>query len=150
VGDDHPSYLLLRSNSRLQQCVRHMPDRRILVVDDEPAITAVLAEVLSSVGFSAEPVESAERAREKLLEGGFLVAIIDYVMPREDGASLANLARQCGTAVILMSGEPRAMQSLPDTGFHFLEKPFRVRDLLRVVELALADCTLAADSRPAD
>jgi len=98
---------------------------------------------------AVEPVGSAESAREKLVEGVFLAAIIDCVLPRVDGATLAALARERGAAVILMSGEPRAMEALPGCGFHYLEKPFRIPDLLQAVEVALTSDLPSSNSRPA-
>ena len=116
-----------------------MPDRRILVVDDDHDVSKVLAEILLAAGYSAEHVETAEAARAKLIEGGFIGAVIDCVMPRHRADDLMALAQNSGVAVVLMSGDERAIAALKECGLRYLQKPFRMRELLQSVEAALSE-----------
>jgi DNA-binding response OmpR family regulator len=100
---------------------------------DRRAFTAVL----SADGYTVEPVTTARAARQKLEEGSFHVAIIDCQIPGDDGFSIAAKAREKNAAVVLISGEDRAMTELPQSGFCFLEKPFTMARLLRAVREAM-------------
>jgi DNA-binding NtrC family response regulator len=119
-----------------------MSGKRILVVDDDPAITEVLAEVLSEAGYSAVRAASAEAGYQALDRGGFRLVIVDYLMPDEVGVVLARHARQRGLGVIIISGAPRAKETLPLAGFRVLQKPFRTADLLSEIEDALEEVGL--------
>ena len=114
-----------------------MPDRCILVVDDEHAITSVLATALELQGYTVEVAESAQAAGEKLQDKFIQLAVIDVMMPGEPGTSLAQRAQERGIAVVLMSGEPQAIEELPASGFSYLQKPFRLAELMAAVETAL-------------
>jgi DNA-binding response OmpR family regulator len=114
-----------------------MPDRRVLVLDDDLDITTLLTAVLAAEGYTVEPVTTATAAREKLAEGTFRVAVIDCRLPDDDGFEIARRAHELNVAVVLMSGEDRAIAKLPATGFTFLQKPFKMADLPRAVDAAI-------------
>src|SRR5215472_11579650 len=101
-----------------------MPDRRILVVDDDPEVSRVVADILFAAGYSAEHVETVEAARARLNEGGFLGTVIDCVMPRHQSGELLALAQRLGVVVILMSGHDGTIAAMKETGLPFLQKPF--------------------------
>ena len=61
----------------------------ILFVDDEPAIRDMLRMVLKRAGHSLLEASDAGRARELLAEGAADLALVDIMMPGEDGFSLA-------------------------------------------------------------
>lgn len=59
--------------------------RRILVVDDEPEIRAVLVEYLQGKGFEARGVESGEEALRQIPDFRPRVVLLDIAMPRMTG-----------------------------------------------------------------
>jgi len=124
--------------------VGRMPDRRVLVVDDDADITAILATALIDSGYTPEPVMTANAAREKLANGDFQAAVIDCVLAHEDGRELGWFARQRGVAVVLISGNPTLIEKLPQTGFAYLCKPFRLADLVAAIDAASGSCETAA------
>ncbi|MBI3569338.1 MAG: response regulator [Gemmatimonadetes bacterium] len=67
---------------------------RVLVVDDLPVNRTVLTELLLSWGMRAESAENARLARQLILEAvhagdPYKVALLDFLMPDEDGEQLA-------------------------------------------------------------
>jgi DNA-binding response OmpR family regulator len=115
-----------------------MPDRLAMVVDDDRGVAVLLADVLEDMGYTVERAATARIAREKLEGKPCELAIIDCMMPGEPGIVLAREARDRGVAVLLISGAPDAMESLPGLGFPFLTKPFRLAPFVEAVAAALA------------
>ena len=113
---------------------------KILVVDDDPDSRNLLSEFLAANGYEVEAVGDGAAAREELTRrDGYQVVIADLRMPNESGLELLrNLRRQDSKhAIILMSSfisqaEKRQAEEL---GAHaLLDKPFRLTDLLHIVE----------------
>ncbi len=63
---------------------------RVLVVDDEPEIAALLRERLGSEGLTVETASSGRRALAALEAGGIDAVVSDLRMPDMDGAALAD------------------------------------------------------------
>ncbi len=135
---------------------RAAPDRnqgRILVVDDEESVRSVTRQALERTGFVVETAEDGEVALAKLAPDPrrFLVILLDYTMPRLDGAqTLREILRLNPQArVILMSGFPEqeARERLgQDTLAGFVQKPFDLPTLRAQVErVAMAAASVGAE-----
>ena len=116
---------------------------RVLVVDDDQESRNLLSEVLSANGYPVEVAEDGESLWKALSsDDGKAVILIDLRMPGENGLELLRKLQQKEIAcdAILMSSfftgaERELAQELGVRAF--LEKPFRLSELLRVVsELA--------------
>lgn len=116
---------------------------RVLVVDDDQESRDLLSEVLGANGYSVEVAEDGETLWHVLgRDGERAVILIDLRMPGENGLDLLRKLQQKNVAcdAILMTsfitGAEREMAQ--ELGVKaFLEKPFRLAELLRVVnELA--------------
>jgi CheY-like chemotaxis protein len=84
-----------------------VPDKkRILVVDDDPEITAMLSRSLGRQGFEVDATSSAQEALDRSASGGYSAAILDLVMPGRDGADLAAALRDRipGLPIALLTG----------------------------------------------
>jgi CheY-like chemotaxis protein len=109
---------------------------RILIVDDEPLVSALLRDFLAA---AADVVATAASGADALrIVPAFQPNLIltDMMMPGMSGADLLDALRRAGVTVpvILMSGQPIAM---PEGFFGLLEKPFDLRKLAEVVTAAL-------------
>lgn len=112
----------------------------ILLVEDEDGVRAVTKRALTAKGYTVVDCTCAEEALEKVGEGQtFDLLITDMVMPGMDGVALANKLRQDGvySKILLISGfsEEAArgdIGEMPD--FHFMAKPFSLRDLSEKVK----------------
>ncbi len=118
--------------------------RRVLLVDDEPAIRLLARRALEGAGHEVVAAEDAEAAIEAVAEGFAPdVVVSDVTMPGEmDGIALARALRRerPGLPVILVSGyaEGAVGEGLSGLGVRFLEKPFRMADLVAAVGEAAA------------
>ena len=115
----------------------------ILIVDDEPAIRALLRKVLGS---DASPVLEASdgiEALDLLMKYGTEIALVltDIDMPAMDGIALASAARALfpGILIVLMSGQTDPATLHPAwRGCDFIPKPFTPQTVLKVVRSVLA------------
>lgn len=116
---------------------------RLLLVDDEPAITTNLAPFLERVGFDVTVASDGEEALRQVGARTPELIILDVLMPKLDGREVLRRLRQAGnwTPVILLTrvGESteRAM-ALEEGADDYLNKPFdphelvaRIRSVLR-------------------
>ncbi len=116
------------------------PAPRVLVIDDEASILAIVARVLTKAGFAVVTAASVEEA-EPQLDGADLV-LCDEWLPGKSGSALLESVRARGlpTPFILMSGGPTADRVV--TAFEsgvsaVLLKPFSIDDLVHRVRVAL-------------
>jgi CheY-like chemotaxis protein len=117
---------------------------RILVVDDEPGIAGVLAEVLQLDGHVVETVGNGEAALGKLALGGYELILSDIRMPELDGPSLyRELERRDPRLLrrmIFLTGDtlsPGTREFLEQTGAPCLSKPFALSDVREIVQRVL-------------
>jgi two-component system NtrC family sensor kinase len=112
----------------------------VLVVDDEPDIGGMLAEMLGSLGYRTDVKFSGEAAQAALRERDYDAVLCDLRLPGFDGAALydwmteqrPNLSRR--TAFITADTlSPSSRRFLKRAGRPVLEKPFLPKDLLQLM-----------------
>lgn len=122
---------------------------KILVVDDDPAISLLVRQVLVREGYEVRIAGSGEQALERLDRESFDLLITDKNMPEMTGLQLIRAVRQRRPTlpVILMTAYPGAREdSLPIQGY--LAKPFaRLQQIIEVVSSTLALSRLLAEMR---
>jgi PAS domain S-box-containing protein len=113
---------------------------RILVVDDEEAIRAVVSRMLQAEGYEVLRAREGTEALRELREVGGAVDLVitDLVMPGMGGRVLrAELARRYpGLPLVWMSGHPRDVEfprEMPGHEHPFLMKPVSPEALLEMV-----------------
>ena len=110
---------------------------RILLVEDENVVRDFAVRALKARGYTVVAAETAEEAltmfeREK---GAFELVFSDVVLPGKSGVQLVDeiLARKPEVPVLLSSGYADRKSQWPviqERGFHFLQKPYSLIDLL--------------------
>ncbi len=115
---------------------------RILVVDDERVIREILAEFLALEGFSVHTVEDGEKALTELRLNPYDLLITDLKMPRLSGLQLLEKieAERLGVLTVLMTGfgtVETAIEAMKKGAYDYLLKPFKVEEVIHVVERAL-------------
>ena len=117
----------------------------ILVVEDEPAILKLTIKLLKRLGYRVltastpgEAIEVAEAASEHID-----LLMTDVVMPEMNGRDLAKnlLVLYPNLKRLFMSGYTAnviAHHGVLDVGVHFIQKPFKLKDLAIKVREALA------------
>ncbi|MBW7850966.1 MAG: response regulator [Rhodospirillales bacterium] len=120
--------------------------RRLLIVDDEPEIAQVLAEILSSAGHVVDVVDSGQAALDRLGDTDYDLIVSDIRMPNLDGPGLyrALLRKRPDLAArtIFITGDTlgtTAAGFLRQTRRPCIEKPFDAAEVRRVIEEALAE-----------
>ncbi|MDN3922561.1 ATP-binding protein [Roseateles violae] len=113
---------------------------RLLVVDDEAELAALMREALEGAGYEVATAESGAVALALLLEARFDAIISDLRMPEVDGAELWRAVQALHPALarrmLFVTGDilsPAAAEFLRDSGCPALEKPFKPQDLLAAV-----------------
>jgi CheY-like chemotaxis protein/anti-sigma regulatory factor (Ser/Thr protein kinase) len=121
---------------------------RILVVEDEPALRAVMAEILGEAGLEGVTARDGIEALEQIEKQAIDLLLTDIRMPRMDGIALLARLRDAKTRprVIVLSSDasPETMlQAVREQVFAYLTKPVRTAQLLSTVRevLAAADLT---------
>jgi signal transduction histidine kinase len=118
---------------------------RALVVEDEPALGAAVAEALTDAGFVVDRAGDGEEGLTRLTQGTYDLIVCDLKMPRIDGMqfyrAMAAATPALARRVIFVTGAVAgtdAERFLEETGCRWLAKPFRLGDLLRAARDALA------------
>lgn len=120
-----------------------MSNPRVLVVDDEADIRALIQEILSEEGYGVTVAADASEARSARREDNFDLILLDIWMPDTDGITLLREWSDEGDLkcpVVIMSGHGTVDTAVEATrlGAHdFVEKPLSLAKLLRTVEGAL-------------
>jgi PAS domain S-box-containing protein len=110
----------------------------VLVVEDEAALGAAVAEALSDAGLRVDRAGDGQEALEKTRSRTYDLVVCDLKMPRLDGASFFRaLEREdpsMAGRILFVTGDVAgtdAERFLEESGCRWLAKPFRLRDLLR-------------------
>jgi signal transduction histidine kinase len=111
----------------------------VLVVEDEAALGAAVAEALADAGFVVDRAGDGLEALERLRGRAFDLIVCDLKMPRLDGTSFYRELERIDPAmahrVLFVTGDVAgtdAERFLEETACRWLAKPFRLKDLLRV------------------
>ncbi len=116
--------------------------RRILLVDDESAITSNLAPFLERAGFLVATAADGETALKLVKDSQPDLIVLDVLMPRMDGREVLREMRQGGnwTPVILLTqvGSPTERAVALDEGADdYLNKPFEPYELVARIRAVL-------------
>jgi DNA-binding response OmpR family regulator len=108
--------------------------RRILVVDDDPGIGAMLTKALARHDFQVDATTSAEEALEKSESTTYHAALVDLVMPGRDGKDLAETLRRRfpGLPIGLLTGYTHSplIPAFEKSGVAVFKKPVLIEDLV--------------------
>jgi CheY-like chemotaxis protein len=114
----------------------------VLLIEDEPAVRALVRAILEGHGYSVVPIESGADALRLLETGSFHGVVSDMRTPGGvDGAQvyawIANHRPELATRLVFITGDmanEETAATLRRTGAPCVEKPFRVHDFITVVE----------------
>lgn len=114
---------------------------RILVVDDEAEIRALLADLLESHGFQPQLAADGEQMRSKLASTHIDLLLLDLRLKSEDGMELARSVRCDSDIPILMltgkGDETDRILGLEVAADDFMMKPFNNRELIARIRALL-------------
>lgn len=117
---------------------------RVLVVEDDPAIQALLSFTLHKAGFEATIVASAEEGAAALRDALPDVVLIDWMLPKMSGIAFARQlrrdARCADLPIILVTArgeEGDRVEGLEAGADDYLVKPFSPRELVARINAVL-------------
>lgn len=119
-----------------------LSNKRVLVVDDDREICALITDVLEDEGYYVCPCVTGEAALEILTHEHYHLVLSDIKMPRVTGIDLLLHIRRMSldTQVILMTAYASvntAIQAVRGAAFDYLVKPFSLGELRQCVHQAL-------------
>lgn len=107
---------------------------RVLIIDDDRKLTAMLVEYLSPRGIEAATAAEAARGLEMLARGTYEAVVLDVMLPDLDGFEVCRRLRSTSDVPVLMltaRGDPEdRVVGLELGADDYLPKPFDPRELL--------------------
>ena len=129
------------------------PDERprVLIVDDEKFIRDILADFLGMEGYIVRTAEDGAAALNELGNAHYDLIISDLKMPRMGGIELLDAI---GTAApnaltVIMTGfgtVETAIDAMKRGAYDYILKPFKVEEVIRVVQRGLEKQRLSAEN----
>ncbi len=124
---------------------------RVLIVDDEKFIRDILADFLGMEGYIVRTAEDGAAALSELHNAHYDLVISDLKMPRMGGIELLDAI---GTAApsaltVIMTGfgtVETAIDAMKRGAYDYILKPFKVEEVIRVVQRGLEKQRLAAEN----
>ena len=115
---------------------------RILVIDDDQAVSRVIQSALVRKDFTIDVVSDPMLIESQLQEKSYHIVILDYVIPGLESEQILRWVHdhQIEASIIVVTGYPSidsALSCLRAGTFDYLTKPFQVSQLQRVVTRCL-------------
>jgi two-component system response regulator CpxR len=122
---------------------------RLLVIDDDRELTAMLAEYLEPEGFVVEAAHTGEDGLAQALATDYAIVILDVMLPRLGGLEVLRRLRarsQCPVIMLTARGQDLdRIVGLEIGADDYLAKPFNSRELLARLHAVLRRARPAAD-----
>jgi CheY-like chemotaxis protein len=124
---------------------------RVLVVDDDKAIRALISTILTRKGFEVEVARNGAEAIQKIEASPYQAILLDLMMPIADGYEVINYLERTaperlGACVIVLTAvstaDLRKLEGKPV--FRIIRKPFDVDELVTTV----AECVEGRSDEP--
>lgn len=108
---------------------------KILLTEDDPNLGMLLQEYLSAKDFPTDLAKDGNEGLKKFLEGKYDMCILDVMMPKKDGFSLAKEIRMKDKNVPIIFLTAKSMKEDTIQGFRvgaddYITKPFSMEELL--------------------
>lgn len=123
---------------------------KLLIVDDEARIRALIAKYAAFEGYTTEEAENGMQAVEMCREGNYDLIIMDVMMPELDGFSAVREIRKTkDIPVIMLSArgeEYDRIHGFEIGGDDYVVKPFSPRELMMRVSAVLKRSSTPAET----
>src|SRR5437667_9794149 len=119
-----------------------MPDRRVLVVDDERSMRELLAIMLKQAGHDVTPSDGGELAVELLKRPSFDLVITDLRMRKVDGLAVLRATKEHSphTVVLVVTAfatTETAVEAMKLGAYDYITKPFKLDEIKLTIANAL-------------
>ena len=125
---------------------------KVLVVDDEEPLRRLLKNELTRKGYTVAVAAEGGEALRLLAQAAFDVVLLDVVMPGMDGLSLMKKLKEDGGAppIIVLTGKATvetAVEAMKNGAYDYLTKPYKLEELVIVIDRACEFGRLSVKSR---
>ncbi len=119
-----------------------MSKKKLLIVEDDENLGQILKEYLEIKGFDTELARDGEDGLLAYQQSVFDLCILDIMMPRKDGFTLAREIRLLNKAIPIIFLTAKSMKEDTIEGFKigaddYITKPFSMEELLLRIEAVL-------------
>lgn len=128
-----------------------MTNQSVLVVDDEEIACQNLTHVLQREGFQVESASNGDKALRMMEQQKYQLVLTDLRMPGIDGLTLLKTIKERfpETEVIVITAHAStdsAVDAMRAGAFYYVEKPFRLDDVRKVVKEVLEKSFLKTEN----
>ena len=127
---------------------------KILLCEDDENLGMLLREYLAAKGYTAELCPDGEAGYKAFLKSKFDICVLDVMMPKKDGFTLAQEIRSANAEIPIIFLTAKTLKEDILEGFKigaddYITKPFRPRELIARIRAALrkTDCSPAVFDR---
>lgn len=125
---------------------------RILVVDDEEIIRAMLFDMLSNTGYKVKTARDGQDAISQIENSPFEIVITDLKMPGMDGMELLQRVQKinpdiCVLIITAYSTVESAVSAMKQGAYDYICKPFELEEMKVIIEKAVERQRLLLASR---
>ena len=124
--------------------------QRILVIDDDVALSEMLQLVLKADGFDPSWCSSGERAMEAFHRHRPDLVLLDLMLPGRDGVDVCrDLRATSGVPIVMLTAKSDTrdvVEGLEAGADDYVAKPFKVKELLARIRTRLRRQVTTADS----
>jgi len=118
---------------------------RVLIIDDDAALGAMLTEFFASEGFDVEAVQQGAAGATAALSGQYAAVLLDIMLPGMSGIEVLRQIRQHSQVPVLMltakGDDIDRVVGLEMGADDYISKPFNPRELLARLKAALRRTT---------
>jgi CheY-like chemotaxis protein len=127
---------------------------RVLVVDDEPAIRALVAKIVGRAGLQVDTACDGSDAIARMQETTYSVLVVDLMMPIVDGFGVVDYVRKMPpprpSVIVASASDSAVLRQLDPTIVHsIIRKPFEIDVLGDLIVAAARTSSEAAASQSA-
>lgn len=125
---------------------------RVLVVDDEPAIRALVTKIVERAGHPVDSARDGAEAIAMLDAEDYGVLVVDLMMPNVDGYALIEHVKtrpgRRPAIIVISAGDASSLRRLDGSMVHsILRKPFDIDVLGDLITAAAASMDEAAEAK---
>ena len=122
-----------------------MSDSKILLVEDDSNLGNILSEYLELKGYGITLCTDGESGYEHFRNQQYDLCVLDVMMPRRDGFSLARAIRKENEHIPIIFLTAKSMKEDKIEGFSiggddYITKPFSIEELLMRIQAVLKRC----------
>ena len=127
--------------------MENIKDARILFVEDDPNLSMILQDYLEMIGFVVDHAPDGEEGWKLFNENRYDLLILDVMMPKKDGFTLADDIRRTNTKVPIIFLTAKNMKEDRIRGFQagcddYITKPFSTEELSLRIRAILKRCAI--------